>query len=350
MQDCTKFYFLFLLCSLRGSEALLNVQPFFNSPSSSVLCYKSDGADGSSATSTRPCPLPVPELRAGRQEVAIQGDHYTEPPDWFNVTLASIGQNFMRRNFVGFLYSTGLSSLLVGTSVDALRAIASAGNIREPKTAARRYLGNVIHFLFWTAGDIGNSKKNPNHVNQSSFFETLNLIRSVHEKVSHQTHKYQQLYTVPVINEQVDKVELNEPLWEAFEKDVAASSLARFKNNEIFPPRNGGTQYYLNQFAMMLQYWAFVALPIMKPESALLIARPSEEELLGFLHFWGLLAHVMGLKPEYNICLQPDIPTAKLYFRELFEEYFAPGLFHMDYEYKVVLEVSVKVKSPFIKV
>src|SRR5690348_11909085 len=72
--------------------------------------------------------VPVKQLKEARQKLGSTQNYLSEYPEWLNITLLEIGQRFLLKHYVGYLYGWGLGTLMVGATTDARRIVISAGN------------------------------------------------------------------------------------------------------------------------------------------------------------------------------------------------------------------------------
>jgi len=58
------------------------------------------------------------------------------------------------------------------------------------------------------------------------------------------------------------------------------------------------------QGVMSIAIFGFMGYALVRPHM-LSIAHDNNEDRAAFLHFWAVISHMMGIKPEFNLCLQP---------------------------------------------
>lgn len=137
---------------------------------------------------------------------------------------------------------------------------------------------------------------------------------------------------------------VNEVLWADFKSDVSSSPIPL--ENRALP-----IEYFLleehkrplNQFIQALTQFGFVGIPILFPEQVGL-NEATDDELFAFNHLWAVVGYCIGIRDEFNISLQPDLPTARSYFRDIFETFIVPAFFRVDIYAKLLIDPLLVVK------
>jgi len=50
----------------------------------------------------------------------------------------------------------------------------------------------------------------------------------------------------------------------------------------------------------------------------------------------------LGIDDEYNIALQPDLKSTKEYYQHIYDNWYLPQLFNLDFHTKVLMEAQLK--------
>jgi hypothetical protein len=60
---------------------------------------------------------------------------------------------------------------------------------------------------------------------------------------------------------------------------------------------------------------------------------------------WAVLGSAIGIRDDYNVCLQPSLDEARVYFKQMMNRYLIPALFYMkdNDDAKILYESFVKV-------
>uniref|UniRef100_A0A1B6IMX5 ER-bound oxygenase mpaB/mpaB'/Rubber oxygenase catalytic domain-containing protein n=1 Tax=Homalodisca liturata TaxID=320908 RepID=A0A1B6IMX5_9HEMI len=186
-------------------------------------------------------------------------------PAWYDEKKFKRGQKYFADNYFS-LFVAKLCGLLVVLAVPSiLRVLVLTGQSSHPVSAFRRYLDTISHMLEWYEGDV----MNPN----SRASKSLLNIRSRH---CHATRR---------------------------------ATKAGFSN--------------ISQRDMALTQFGFMGFAVLRPKELGLTG--SQEDLEGFLHFWRVIGHLLGIKEQYNLC-QGDVETTRAACQAMLDRVFNVGL------------------------
>lgn len=142
-----------------------------------------------------------------------------------------------------------------------------------------------------------------------------------------------------------------EDMWAAVSADLEASKIPD-KNRfwsfaDLLPPKDGVVPI-LNQLSFSNTQFFLGGLYNVIPKR-IGIHDAKEEELDGFNHLWAVLGFAVGIEDHYNIALQPSLDELRRYYREYYDEYMLPALFHRDADGKNFMEGLYTVGENFIE-
>jgi hypothetical protein len=289
------------------------------------------------------CALPLEDLV--REGPSLQGlpkgstyliRNKNKFPDWFNPELAAIGQAFARKNSVAIYYAAFSTFILFIADTDIRRILVDTGKSQSPEDSARRYLTNFLQLEIWFEQDIRYSS--------TDLFNSLDNVRFRHQAVLNRARTREEILSKPLIpepgvGENPNKVDTR--IWTAFQKDLEAS---RFGKEMRTHPGSKGHKLKFNQYVLAVTYVIHMGLPVLIPEKVL-IFDATENELMGYLHLWAFYGKAIGVQDEYNLCLQPDLASARAYLRTFIDDHLVPTLFDLSYESKVMFEALFKVRA-----
>ncbi|XP_075223126.1 rubber oxygenase-like [Lycorma delicatula] len=185
-------------------------------------------------------------------------------PAWFDKTKFQRGQRYFKQNyfalFVGKL--SGLLAILAVPSI--LRVLILTKKSSEPLTAFRRYVDTISHMVDWYHGDICN----PN----SKCRKSLLSIRGRH------------------------------------------CGAERLAVSSGYGP--------ITQCDMAVTQFGFMGFPLIAQEK--LGLHGSNEDLEGFIHFWRVIGHLLGINDQFNLC-RGNIESTKAACRGILREVLSPS-------------------------
>ncbi|KAG8277221.1 hypothetical protein J6590_047091 [Homalodisca vitripennis] len=238
-------------------------------------------------------------------------------PAWYDEKKFKRGQKYFADNYFS-LFVAKLCGLLVVLAVPSiLRVLVLTGQSSHPVSAFRRYLDTLSHMLEWYEGDV----MNPNSSIVSQFYLIL----------SHMLEWYE----VDVKNSNSGIVSqlcliLSHVLrW--YEEDVmnpnsrASKSLLNIRSRHCHATRRATKAGFSNisQRDMALTQFGFMGFAVLRPKELGLTG--SQEDLEGFLHFWRVIGHLLGIKEQYNLC-QGDVETTRAACQAMLDRVFNVGL------------------------
>jgi len=186
-------------------------------------------------------------------------------PAWYDDVKFRRGQKYFYDNYFS-LFVAKLSGLLVVLAVPhILQVLVLTGRSGHPLAAFHRYLDTISHMLEWYSGGLAN----PN----SRASKSLLSVRGRH---CHATRK---------------------------------ASKAGYHD--------------ISQRDMALTQFGFMGFALLRQKELGLTHSP--EDLEGFVHFWRVVGHLLGIKDRYNLC-QGDAEATRAACRVLLEEVFSQGL------------------------
>jgi hypothetical protein len=100
----------------------------------------------------------------------------------------------------------------------------------------------------------------------------------------------------------------------------------------------------VNQFTLAVTQFGFIGFLVLNPESVF-VYDGSEGDLQAFLHLWAIIGYTLGIDDAYNICLQPDLTSARNFFRDILTNYYYPALFNLEKDTKILVEALIKVRK-----
>ena len=71
--------------------------------------------------------------------------------------------------------------------------------------------------------------------------------------------------------------------------------------------------------------FAFVAMIVLYPQKFGL-ARATDEELEGFIHFWRCIGYLLGIEDRFNFCSDDDLPTFRAFTSDYMEQVVKPAM------------------------
>jgi hypothetical protein len=259
-------------------------------------------------------------------------------PEWFNPELAARGQAFAKKNSAAIYYAAFATFLFFIADTDIRRILVDTGKSQSPEDSARRYLTNFLHMELWFEQDI--------RYNSTDIFSSLDNVRFRHDAALLRSRTREDILSKPLIpepsaGENPSKVDTR--IWKAFQQDLEASRFGtrqRQRQTSRYNPIQGHKLKF-NQYVLAATYVLHMGLPVLIPEK-IMIFDATEEELMGYLHLWAFFGKAIGVQDEYNLCLQPDLASARAYLRTFIDDHLVPTLFDLSYESKVMFEALFK--------
>ncbi|CAG7717234.1 unnamed protein product, partial [Allacma fusca] len=244
------------------------------------------------------CAMPVEELFQG---FYLRGlvDLPSFTPPWLNETLYSVGQKWARENYFFLTFCHFVGALLVACGADAGKVILGTGK------------SHVLEKALPSSVDVqyGNSS-----AEQGADW----------------------------IKENLDWP-LDEAMWDAVLMDLIASNIPeqyrRYSENILESIKT--SKITLNQYHMGTTQHLFVAIPFIVRDRVD-ITNPAEEQILGWNHLWAVLGYAMGIEDEFNVALHPSLEETHAYYTEYFNKIILPGLFNIETDSKILVEVLLK--------
>ncbi|XP_065560317.1 uncharacterized protein LOC136027213 isoform X2 [Artemia franciscana] len=256
----------------------------------------------------------------GKDKPVEEGDVPDEIPEWFDIERFEDGKKFVQK----YLFCIALSqflSLFAGLSFNRLlKPLIYSKNSETPKKALKRYALTSIHVNSWC---IGNVFENNNPARKS-----IQYVRSMHSK-------YAKLFNKD--SEKVDNatvysiygVKPSSKYLDTMKEDIVdkstgirspqyckvCSSMCGLSVPFDSPDENN---CYLSQTDMSFTQFGFMGLLVMYPEK-FGIHYPVKRELDGFIHMWKVFGYMLGIKDEYNFCLDDNYEDVRQLSFETFE-------------------------------
>ncbi|OXA39514.1 hypothetical protein Fcan01_25727 [Folsomia candida] len=91
-----------------------------------------------------------------------------------------------------------------------------------------------------------------------------------------------------------------------------------------------------NQQAMVLVLYPVVAYPILFPKDLAMDA--CDEDFWAFNHFFAAVGYGLGIDDKYNVFLQPDLESARIYYKKIHEQIIIPSLFTFDKQTRLMMD------------
>jgi len=288
------------------------------------------------------CLLPASHLATGRvvDGTSSKPDRSINPP-WLNLKLFRRGQEFARKHSGHLLLSHIYGLFCVNLFLDSKEVLLFAGGFDTPEGAAQRYT-RIANGIFSWYRNMPPVKDYPSFEKVAS---SIRNVRSAHRNITKAAGKriLEQRQT-NLINPSLYKSRsTNEELWTAFKKDVSNSPIPY--ENRFLPVEYALTEderIPLNQFIQAMTQFGFVGFPVLFTER-IGLQNVDEDELFAFNHLWAVIGYQVGIRDEYNICLQPDLQTARKYFKDIFYTFIQPAFFQVDFFTKILLDPLLEV-------
>ncbi|KAJ6633173.1 hypothetical protein Bhyg_16017 [Pseudolycoriella hygida] len=208
-------------------------------------------------------------------------------PDWYDEVKFKRGQKYFLDNRFGMLLSNlyGLYTLLADPK--GLDVLDSTGKSSTADTAKKRYVSTIVNMLMWYKDDL--------HPNSKSW-KSLLRVRKMHFSASNS----------------------------AFKKEIGL----------------------ITQFEICITTFGFIGFAILRPQF-LGIRCNDTEGREGFIHFWAVIGHMLGVEDEFNMCLF-NVETVEKICLILLRYVFIPLIQLETPKFKGMMESLVTGLSSFL--
>lgn len=255
----------------------------------------------------------------GEQILVKTGDLPSEKPEWFNEKKFKAGQRLVKKYYGGVLLAHLLSLIMLLFSPSVLKPLIFTGKSETPKKAYRRYIATTVHVMSWYRGNVWREG--------SRARESLRRVRNYHSDAALTMNS-------PMVKPLVDQVGIaqcgprvdgGKPLRYAMERDLGAINNCPHVLPDQLNWSPSSSTLYLNQYDMIGTQFAFVAMIVLYPQKFGL-ARATDEELEGFIHFWRCIGYLLGIEDRFNFCSDDDLPTFRAFTSDYMEQVVKPAM------------------------
>lgn len=206
--------------------------------------------------------------------------------------------------------------------------------------AVKRYTATATQILLWYRNSImdphqrevlTNSLRKVRTLHLDGAFKAISRLGSGRKKYidAKQSEMLRHLWA-----QQPPSVVFDDRYWAALEKDLKESNVPKQKRH--FPKWSDTGGPPISQFAQSLTQFSFVGIPVLFHKE-LGISHVTKQEFDGFIHMWAALGHALGIKDEFNICLNGGYDQTRKLFKDIYETYFVPAMFQFDWRVRVQL-------------
>lgn len=239
----------------------------------------------------------------------------SEEIPWLDKSLLDHSIGFYRRNF-SFAIASNTFALMIGFCVKSNSAVLlRTGKLYDPELSFQRYLSTIqrIGKFFMIPFDKAKAYK---------AFDTVRKMHALASKI------------------RLDDAPPPESFSEPWKKEIAEAirlDLDHIDTSEA--PEHLLTwtpSVPVSQFDMVLTQFGFIGTMWLFPRVFGIVDR--HEEMKGVIHMWALFGRLLGIKDEFNVCINPD---PELYDK-LFKNIILPSLKSMD-------ESVVSIQSAFME-
>ncbi|KAG4075523.1 hypothetical protein HA402_003348 [Bradysia odoriphaga] len=208
-------------------------------------------------------------------------------PKWYDGESFRRGQKYFMDNRFGMLTSNlyGLFTLLADPK--GLDVLDSTGRSSTPETAKNRYISTIVHMLSWYEDELRPDSKS---------WASLNRVRKMHLNASKGADK----------------------------KKIGS----------------------ITQTELALTTFGFMGFALVRPQF-LGIRCDNKADREGFIHFWAVIGHMLGVDDEYNMCLF-DIQTVEIICLIMIRYIFIPIIQLETPKFKEMTSALCKGLSPFM--
>lgn len=219
--------------------------------------------------------------------VALDTKHAFLLPAWYDEQKFRRGQYYFHANYYAMFVSklSGLLGVLAIHSI--LRVLIMTGQSSHCLSAFKRYLDTLSHMVEWYEGDL----RNPN----SKACKSLLTVRGRHSHAS---------------------------------RTACRSGLN-----------------YITQRDMALTQFGFIGFAVLKPHELGIVG--GEKDMEGFIHFWRVIGHLMGIQDKFNLCrgsLETTIQTCQIIMNKV----FIPALENPPAEFKSMSQALLEGMSAMV--
>ncbi|CAB3373291.1 Hypothetical predicted protein [Cloeon dipterum] len=219
----------------------------------------------------------------GRKDQTYPSKDLPHPPPWLNSRLFTRGQKFAQDHFYALAYSDIVSLIALFSLKDSLGPLIYTGNSSCVFSSFKRYVSTALRVLSWYEGDVFD----PNSTAGKNILRVRNMHRLVVERLK---------ATEPdVLAERTNIVRPLESLASVVRQDM---NLVQGVDDE---GHSVGT-LPLNQWHSGITQFMFIGMVVTNPEK-LGIVFYTEEDLEALVHLWAVLGYMIGIKDEYNLCI-----------------------------------------------
>jgi len=190
----------------------------------------------------------------------------------------------------------------------------------------KRYLATMLVMKFWYE-DALDDKKNTVEDMNPYFIDSMYKVRGIHWNLNKN-------YTGEMLANPRPKTKnaykYDAAMWAAIKKDFDESPIPQEYRKWPKEMQNidwvNNPPPVLNQLNLLYVAYFLGGPQVILPEN-FGIHHTTEEELEGWNHLWAVISYAIGIEDQFNIFLQPDMATAKAYYREMHNRYFLPSIF-----------------------
>ncbi|XP_065332510.1 uncharacterized protein LOC135934567 [Cloeon dipterum] len=219
----------------------------------------------------------------GRKEQTYPSKDLPQPPPWLNPQLFTRGQKFAQDHFYALAYSDIVSLIALFSLKDSLGPLIFTGNSSCVFSSFKRYVSTALRVLSWYEGDVFD----PNSTAGKNILRVRNMHRLVIERLK--------ATESDVLAERTNIVRPLESLASVVRQDM---NLVQGVDDE---GHSVGT-LPLNQWHSGITQFMFIGMVVTNPEK-LGIVFYTEEDLEALVHLWAVLGYMIGIKDEYNLCI-----------------------------------------------
>ncbi|OXA46335.1 hypothetical protein Fcan01_18576 [Folsomia candida] len=290
------------------------------------------------APDTPKCSLESPELVMGRLVNGTADRDADLLPSWVDLKLAARGQKWALDNIplISGSHIFGLMFVLAFPDNNAVLLFTNQSDTAN--LAMKRYASTIEQVNTWYNGSLKES------TDDNDILSSLLRVRGLHTAAMKAGNERMHGENPrPLINKELyERVQLDEGMWKAFETDLKNSDVTeKFRKVPEKYTGRDGKYYAVSQFQQAMTQFAFVGFPVLFPERLFLLDA-KDEDLVAYNHLWAVLGHALGIEDEYNIALQPDLKTTKEYYQHIYENWYLPQFFNLDFHTKVLMEAQLQ--------
>jgi hypothetical protein len=288
-----------------------------------------------SASKIAKCSARFEELVSGRYTPGSSDRPSDLLPPWVNLTLARQGQEFAKKHeeLLGGSAIFGLIFVLAFPGINEVLLFTNQSETAEK--AAKRYGSTIEQVRSWYENTLKEGE------DDNGALKTLLRVRGLHLAAAKSSKERLAENRTLIEPSLFESVKLDEEMWNAFKKDLDDSNIPA--TNRVWPSTYTGRQgeyVPVSQFQQAVTQFAFVGFPVLFPKRINLLDA-SDEDLWAFNHLWAVLGYAVGIDDKYNVALQPDLAATRAHYQKIFEQYYLPGMFNLDFHAKILLEAQL---------